>query len=151
MSLTFPYILQLLTTRSKLVPLVTSGLDYYGLLSLLLAHRPLTTMVATHVSMLTAIDARSHVHLVIGSNPLAAARCGQSIASGSRPVLVAPETAELHYALQKRVDDGEVHWVKKKFEDSDLFSLGRPEIEGIVDAVFVTSGPRDPQSTLQPT
>ncbi|KAH7037159.1 tetrapyrrole methylase [Microdochium trichocladiopsis] len=104
-------------------------------------------MVDSHVSMLTAVDARSHVHLVIGSNPLAAARCGQSLAAGARPLLVAPESAELHYALQKRIDDGEVHWVKKTFEDSDLFTLGRPEIDGVVDAVFVTSGPRDPKST----
>ncbi|KXJ93737.1 tetrapyrrole methylase [Microdochium bolleyi] len=101
----------------------------------------------THVSMLTAVHAQAHVHLVVGSNPLAAARCAQSIAAGAQPVLVAPETAELHYALQKRIDDGEVRWVKKIFEDSDLFSLGRPEVDGVVDAAFVTSGPRDPKST----
>ncbi|KAJ1336064.1 uroporphyrin-III C-methyltransferase [Microdochium nivale] len=102
---------------------------------------------STRVSMLTAVDARSHVHLVVGSNPLAAARCGQSIAAGAQPLLVAPDTAELHYALQKRIDDGEVKWVKKTFEDSDLFSLGRPEVDGVVDVVFVTSSPRDPKST----
>ncbi|RYP74049.1 hypothetical protein DL771_003238 [Monosporascus sp. 5C6A] len=100
-----------------------------------------------HVSMLAAIDARSQVHLVIGSNPLAAARCAQSLGAGAKPVLIAPETAELHYALQRRVDDGEVRWVKKQFEDADLFALGREEVDRVVDAVFVTSGPRDPLST----
>ncbi|RYP41991.1 hypothetical protein DL767_000622 [Monosporascus sp. MG133] len=100
-----------------------------------------------HVSLLAAIDARSQVHLVIGSNPLAAARCAQSLGAGAKPVLIAPETAELHYALRRRVDDGEVRWVKKQFEDADLFALGREDVDRVVDAVFVTSGPRDPLST----
>ncbi|KAI2782096.1 uroporphyrin-III C-methyltransferase [Daldinia loculata] len=100
----------------------------------------------SYISLLTATDARSHVHLIVGSNPLAAARCGQSLSAGASPILIAPETAELYYALQKRVDDGEVKWVKNKFQDEHLFTLGREEIGRVVDAVFVTSGPRDPLS-----
>ncbi|KAI1804815.1 uroporphyrin-III C-methyltransferase [Daldinia bambusicola] len=102
--------------------------------------------MTSHISLLTATDARSHVHLIIGSNPLAAARCGQSISAGASPVLIAPETSELYYALQKRVDDGEVKWVKDVFRDEHLTTLGREEIGHVVDAVFVTSGPRDPLS-----
>ncbi|KAI1460242.1 uroporphyrin-III C-methyltransferase [Annulohypoxylon moriforme] len=103
--------------------------------------------MSSYVSMLTATDARSHVHLIIGSNPLAAARCGQSLSTGASPILIVPETAELHYALQKRIDDGEVKWVKEAFRDEHLFTLGREEIDHVVDAVFVTSGPREPLST----
>jgi hypothetical protein len=99
------------------------------------------------VSLLTAIDSTSHIHLIVGSNPLAAARCARSIEVGAKPRLIAPETAELHYALQKRVDSGEVEWLKKAFEDEDIMRLGREEINGAVDAVFVTLGPRDPLST----
>lgn len=102
--------------------------------------------MADRISLLTATDARSHVHLVVGSNPLAASRCAQSLAVGAHPILLAPGTAELHYALQKRIDDGEVKWVKKAFEESDLLSLGREAINHVVDAVFVTSGARDPAS-----
>jgi uroporphyrin-III C-methyltransferase len=98
------------------------------------------------VSLLTAIDSTSHIHLIIGSNPLAAARCAKSLEVGAIPRLIAPESAELHYALQKRIDSGEVEWLKKNFEDEDVLRLGREEINGIVDAVFVTSGPRDPLS-----
>jgi uroporphyrin-III C-methyltransferase len=101
-------------------------------------------MVST--SLLTAINCTSHVHLVIGSNPLAAARCAKSIEVGAKPLLIAPAASELHYALQKRVDTGEVQWVKKNFEDDDLLRLGREEIGGVVDAVFVTMGSRDPLS-----
>ncbi|KAK7746219.1 uroporphyrin-III C-methyltransferase [Diatrype stigma] len=103
--------------------------------------------MASHISMLTATDARSHVHLVIGANPLAAARCGQSLSAGASPILIAPETAaDLHFALQKRIEDGEVKRIGRAFEESDLFTLGRDEVDRVVDAVFVTSGPREPLS-----
>ncbi|KAI2617191.1 uroporphyrin-III C-methyltransferase [Hypoxylon sp. NC1633] len=99
--------------------------------------------MAGHVSLLTATDARSNVHLIIGSNPLAAARCGQSLSAGALPILLAPETAELHYTLQKRIDDGQVKWVREVFRDEHLFTLGREDVDHVVDAVFVTTGPRD--------
>jgi len=102
------------------------------------------------VSLLTALDCTSHIHLIIGSNPLAAARCAKSLEVGAKPLLIATETAELHYALQKRTDNGEVEWLKKSFEDQDILRLGREEINGVVDAVFVTSGPRDPLSASVP-
>lgn len=98
------------------------------------------------ISLLTAVDSTSHIHLIIGSNPLAAARCAKSIEVGAKPIIIAPETADVHYGLQKRIDTGEVTWLKKGFEDDDLSSLGREEIGGFVDAVFVTTGPREPLS-----
>ncbi|KAL2065825.1 hypothetical protein VTL71DRAFT_3495 [Oculimacula yallundae] len=99
------------------------------------------------ISLLTSIDATAHVHLIVGSNPLAAARCAKSIEVGATPLLIAPETAELHYALQKRVDNGEVKWLKKDFEDEDVLRLGREEINSVVDAVFVTLPSREPLSS----
>ncbi len=98
------------------------------------------------VSLLTATNATGHIHLIIGSNPLAAARCAQSLQVGAKPLLLAPEAAELHYTLQKRVDKNEVEWLKKTFEDEDVLRRGREETNGVVDAVFVTLGPRDPSS-----
>jgi uroporphyrin-III C-methyltransferase len=100
-------------------------------------------------SLLTAVDSTSHIHLVIGSNPLAAARCAKSLEVGAHPIVIAPETAEVHYGLQKRIDSGEAKWLKKKFAEEDLMTLGREEIGGFVDAVFVTLGPRNPASTLR--
>jgi uroporphyrin-III C-methyltransferase len=103
------------------------------------------------ISLLTAVDSTSHVHLIVGSNPLAAARCAKSLEVGAKPRLIAPETADLHYALQKRIDSGEVEWLKKAFEDEDVLRLGRDEVNGVVDAVFVTSGPRDPLCESAPS
>ncbi|KAI1748675.1 uroporphyrin-III C-methyltransferase [Xylaria castorea] len=96
-----------------------------------------------HGSFLTAVNAKSHIHLIIGSNSLAAARCGQSLAAGASPVLLAPATTEPQYALQKRLDDGEMKWVKEEFQESHLFTLGREDVDHVVDAVFVTSGSRE--------
>ncbi len=96
-----------------------------------------------HTSLLTATDSRGHIHLVIGTNPLAAARCGQSLGAGAVPIVLAPEASDLHYGLQARIDSGEVRWHKKTFDDYDLFTLGREEVGRTVDAVFVTTGPRD--------
>lgn len=99
-----------------------------------------------HTSLLTATDCRSHVHLVIGSNSLAGKRCEQSLATGATPILVAPDpdstpssAQPIHYALSKLIDAGQVTWLRQTFDESLLFSLGRDEVDGVVDAVFITT------------
>lgn len=96
-----------------------------------------------HNTMLAGLNCASNIHLVVGTNPLAAARCTQSLSSGAHPILIAPASSTLHYGLQAKIDDGSVKWEQKTFEDDDLFRLGREEVNGVVDAVFVTSGPRE--------
>jgi uroporphyrin-III C-methyltransferase len=105
--------------------------------------------MAATISLLTAINATSHVHIVLGTNPLAATRCAQSLAAGARPIVIAPreeDQQQMHYALRKRIDSGEVKWIEAAFDEAHLTTLGRSDVDGFVDAVFVTSGPRDPQS-----
>ncbi|ROV95455.1 hypothetical protein VMCG_08496 [Cytospora schulzeri] len=95
-----------------------------------------------HTSLLTATDCRSHIHLIIGSNSLAGKRCEQSLATGAKPILVAPENIETqpaHYGITKLTDSGQVTWLRQPFTDDLLSSLGREEVGGVVDAVFVTS------------
>ncbi|KAL1866014.1 uroporphyrin-III C-methyltransferase [Diaporthe australafricana] len=95
-----------------------------------------------HTSLLTATDCRSHVHLIIGSNSLAGKRCEQSIATGAKPILIAPEpppTQPLHYGLAKLVESGQVEWERKPFTEEFALSRGRDEIGNVVDAVFVTT------------
>lgn len=99
-------------------------------------------------TLLAGLNCAGNTHLIVGAGPLAAARCTQSLAAGARPILLAPETEELHYALQRRIDDGSVTWEKKAFEDEDLFRLGREDVGRVVDAVFVTSS-RDPLGELR--
>lgn len=90
--------------------------------------------------MLTAQDSAGHIHLIVGSNPLASARCAKSIEVGAKPKIIAPADAEIHYVLMKRVEVGEVEWIKRTFEAEDLERLGRDEVGNVVDAVFVTLG-----------
>lgn len=97
-------------------------------------------------ALLTAVDSTSHVHLIIGSNPLAGARCSKSLSVGATAKLIAPADASLHYGLIKRIEEKEVEWIQRSFQESDLCTLGREEVDGVVDAVFVTLGPRYPLS-----
>ena len=99
------------------------------------------------VSFLTAHDAIGHVHLIIGTNSLANARCSKSIEVGAKPIVIAPADAQVHYALQKKIDEGAVEWVRRDLEDQDLTSLGRKEVDCVVDAVFVTLNGKHPIST----
>jgi uroporphyrin-III C-methyltransferase len=100
-------------------------------------------------ALLAAVDATSHVHLVIGSNPLASARCARSLEVGAKPIVIAPEGATVHYILMKRIEEGEVQWLKRDFNEDDLTTLGRAEVDGVVDAVFVTVGGKQNQGTYQ--
>ena len=89
--------------------------------------------------LLAAVDSEGNIHLVLGSNPLASARCAKSLEVGAKPKVIAPADADVHYLLAKRIEAGEVEWVKRNFEDTDVTSLGRDEVDGVVDAVFVTA------------
>ena len=100
----------------------------------------------THPALLTAVDSTRHVHLVIGSNPLAGARCTKSLEVGAIVKLIAPAEAELHYGLKQRIDQKEVEWVQRDFHEDDLKTLGRTEVDHVVDCVFVTLGPKHPLS-----
>lgn len=96
---------------------------------------------------LTAQDCSGLTHLILGSGPLAAARCTKSVEAGAKPVVLASFQAGIHYTLAKLVEEGKVKWIQRDFEDSDLKTLGRDEVDNVVDAVFVTIGSKSPLST----
>ncbi|KAK4447459.1 siroheme synthase [Podospora aff. communis PSN243] len=99
---------------------------------------------AYFTSLLTAQHCRGHIHVILGSNPLAASRATQSLASGAKPILITPTPeAELHYAVAAHIAAGTVTHLARPFRDEDLLTLGRPEVDTVVDAVFITSA-RDP-------
>ena len=97
--------------------------------------------------MLTAHDATGHVHLILGSNAITHNRCQRSLDVQAKPIVFFGEDAAVHYALQEKVASGSVDVLKRDFQDSDLTTLGRAEIENVVDAVFVTSGRSCARST----
>lgn len=97
-------------------------------------------------TLLTAQHCRGNVHLVVGAGPLAASRCNKSLEVGASPILIAPENDDLHFTLVKHIEDGKVQWTRKEFDEQDLRTLGREEVDYVVDAVFVTTGPKHPLS-----
>lgn len=103
------------------------------------------------VPLLTAVDATSQIHLIVGSNPLAAARCTKCLEIGARPIVIAPVSADLHFSIRERIESGSVKWVQRQFQDIDLKTLGREEVDHVVDSVFVTLGSEDPLSTSDPS
>lgn len=96
-----------------------------------------------HTSLLTAVDSRDHIHLILGTNSLAATRTAQSLAAGAKPILIAPpppqDTPPLHYSLQQHIDAGSLTWLPRPFADDDILTLGRASVDRVVDAVFLTS------------
>ena len=129
--------------------------------------RPNTSAVQgppQHILLLTASSCVGHVHLVVGRNALAASRAQKSLDAGALVTLVASAAANSHgcghddhdrdrdhdcaddlpYSLQQHVEAGEVRWLQRRLAvDSDLETLGRAEVGGVVDLVWLTGSPDD--------
>ncbi|KAL4924896.1 putative siroheme synthase [Aspergillus undulatus] len=101
---------------------------------------------AAQIPLLASINADSQVHLIIGSNPLAAARCTRSLQAGAKPVVIAPDFESLQHTLAAHIENGSAQWVHRDFQDEDLTTLGREEVDHVVDMVFVTLGASNPLS-----
>ena len=96
--------------------------------------------------LLTAVDSTSHVHLIVGSNSIAGSRCTKSLEVGAIPIVVTPDNGDIHYGLAKRIEENKVQWIQREITEDDLKTLGRAEVDGYVDAVFVTTGGRTPMA-----
>lgn len=92
------------------------------------------------VPLMTVWNIESQIHLIVGATPLAAARCTKSLEAGARPVIIAPETTDMHFTLAEHIANGSAQWVRREFKDDDLTNLGREDVDHVVDAVFVTLG-----------
>lgn len=90
--------------------------------------------------LMTAWNVESQIHLVVGANSLAAARCTKSLEAGARPIIIAPETTHMHFTLAESIANGSAQWIQREFEDGDLTAMGRADVDHVVDAVFVTLG-----------
>ncbi|KAJ5622692.1 hypothetical protein N7528_005924 [Penicillium herquei] len=99
------------------------------------------------VPLMTAWNVESQIHLIIGANSLAAARCAKSLEAGAQPIVIAPETVDVHFTLAEHIASEKVQWVRRDFQDDDLKTLGREEVDRVVDAVFVTLGASHPTSS----
>ncbi|KKA26506.1 hypothetical protein TD95_004244 [Thielaviopsis punctulata] len=86
--------------------------------------------------LLAAFSCSQNIHLVLGpSAALAASRCSQALAAGAQVILIGP--GPVTPALQALLDGNGVRWIEDGFREEMLTTLGRPEVDGVVDAVFV--------------
>ncbi|EEH34895.2 uroporphyrinogen-III C-methyltransferase [Paracoccidioides lutzii Pb01] len=99
------------------------------------------------VPLLAALDVKAQVHLIVGANPLAAARCSKCLDVGAIPIVIAPESVDIHSTLLQKIEDGRVRWIARIFQDDDLKTLGRGDVDHVVDAVFITLGRNNPLSS----
>ncbi|KAK6341931.1 hypothetical protein TWF730_001415 [Orbilia blumenaviensis] len=105
-----------------------------------------TTTVPTAIAniytppLLTSTPSVGHHHLIIGSNALASARCTRSLSVGAHPTFIFPEPLDsVHPGVRGYIEAaGNVGFLNRKFEVEDLERLGREDVGGFVDAVFVT-------------
>ena len=99
-----------------------------------------------YAPLLTACSAESQIHLIVGANPLAVARCTKSLEAGAKPIIIAPDTGDVQYTLTEKATSGSAEWIRREFVDEDLTTLGREEVDRVVDMVFVTIGGDNPLS-----
>ncbi|KAH6630533.1 tetrapyrrole methylase [Chaetomium sp. MPI-SDFR-AT-0129] len=107
-------------------------------------------------ALLTAQHCAGQVHLILGANPLAAARASSSLAAGAKPILISPipsnnDQHQLHYSLTSLIASSQLTHLPRAFTPDDLFTLGRPEVNHVVDAVFVTSHTNPPSDPSDPS
>lgn len=101
------------------------------------------------VPLLTSVDCTNQVHLVIGDNGIASKRVTRSLEAGAACVLISPlNISELHFELKNLVEKRSVKHIQREFQEGDLRTLGRAEVDNVVDMVFITLSPLDKRSII---
>lgn len=89
--------------------------------------------------LLTAQNCEGEVHLIVGVSTLTPFRVESIKQAGASPILVS-SVDKLPVRLEQQVANGDLKWIQRDFDiELDLTSLGRDEVDSVVDKVFVTS------------
>ena len=98
------------------------------------------------VPLLTSADCTHHVHLIVGDNGIAAKRATRSLEAGATCFLLSPKNVqELDFNLKDLIENAKITHVPRQFQEEDLKTFGRMEVDCVVDMVFVTLSPLDKQ------
>lgn len=92
------------------------------------------------MNLLASLSCKDERHAVIGGNSnTAALRINSVLQCGAVPVLIQKSELSLFPAsTQEHIASGKVEWINSDFDVSQLTSLGRSDVEGVVDRVFVS-------------
>lgn len=90
-------------------------------------------------NLLASITCTDEVHLIIGVSNVASLRINSILQAGAKPILIAHQaTHEIPKSIQDNISSGKLKYIEKEFDTNDLVSLGKEEVDGVVDRVFVT-------------
>lgn len=90
------------------------------------------------MTLLASLSCANEQHAIIGGTaPIAAIRAKAIISAGAFPILI-ESSDELPKTLQGLVEEGKVKHVKDAYSKELLSTLGRVEVDNVVDKVFVT-------------
>lgn len=90
-------------------------------------------------NLLASITCTEEVHLIIGVSNVASLRINSILQAGAKPILIAHQaTQEIPKSIQDNISSGKLKYIEKEFDTNDLVSLGKEEVDGVVDRVFVT-------------
>lgn len=92
------------------------------------------------MNLLASLSCKGETHLVVGGNSnIAALRINLILDSGAKALLVHDaEFESFPLSLQDHIEGKRVLWIRKKYSSELLTTLGRDEVENVVDRVFVT-------------
>ncbi|CUM64534.1 uncharacterized protein PRCAT00002140001 [Priceomyces carsonii] len=90
-------------------------------------------------SLLASLYCEGEVNLIIGVSNVAALRISAIIEAGAKPILISEKDLSLYpQSIRDKLEEGKLKVLQKQFELNDLVSLGRAEVDNVVDRVFVT-------------
>ena len=90
-------------------------------------------------NLLASLKCSDEVHLIIGASNVASLRINSILEAGAKPVLISNQPSEkFPKSIQDNIAKGILKHIGKEYENGDLTSLGRSEVDNIVDRVFVT-------------
>lgn len=92
------------------------------------------------MNLLASLSCKDEVHLVVGGiSNIAALRVNSILACGALPILVQDTDLDnFPISLQEHIHEQRVKWIKQNFAKEHLITLGRADVDNIVDKVFVT-------------
>ena len=90
-------------------------------------------------NLLASLKCSDDIHLIIGASNVASLRINSILEAGAKPILISNQPSEkFPKSIQDNIAKGNLKHIEKEYENGDFSSLGRSEVDNIVDRVFVT-------------
>lgn len=92
------------------------------------------------MNLLASLLCQGETHIVYGgTSNVAALRINSILATGANPILIqVTDLEKFSHGLQDQINEGKVKWIKETYKKDHLLSLGRAEVDAVVDRVFVS-------------